>query len=117
MSHLVLIVEDNPLIRSGLVTLVGIVGHRTLPAASIGEAAAHLDAAIPTHLLLDLNLPDGHGTEVLRRIRERGLPARVAILTGTSDTALLAEARALGVDAVFIKPPDWNKVIEWVSGP
>src|SRR5688572_21945037 len=93
MSHLVLVVEDEASIRAGLVALLEMDGHRTLAAAGVAEAAAHLDAATPTHLLLDLNLPDGPGTDVLRRVRARTLPVRVALVTGASDAALLDEAR------------------------
>jgi DNA-binding response OmpR family regulator len=117
MSHSVLVVEDDPLIRKGMMALLRAGGHDAVAAASVAEATSRLDAATPTHLLLDLNLPDGPGTHVLRRIRDRSLPVRVALVTGASDTALLEEARALGVNAVFIKPPNWNKLLEWVAGP
>ena len=117
MAHSVLVVEDDARIRNGLITLLRIGGHGTVAAASVAEAVARLDAATPTHLLLDLNLPDGAGTHVLRRIREQALPTRVALVTGAIDTALLEEARGLGVDAVFIKPPDWDKLLDWVAQP
>jgi hypothetical protein len=29
----------------------------------------------------------------------------------------MAEARTLGVEAVFIKPPNWDKVLDWVAQP
>ena len=117
MARSVLVVEDNDAIRKGMMALLQNFGHRAHPAASVAEAVSQLDAAIPTHLLLDLNLPDGAGTAVLRRIREQRLSTRVALLTGAIDSALLEEARALGVDAVFIKPPDWDKLLDWVTQP
>jgi ActR/RegA family two-component response regulator len=83
-------------------------------AGSIAEAVSCLEAATPTEILLDLNLSDGPGTEILRQIRERGLRIRVALITGTTH-ALLAEARDWGVDVAFLKPPDWDKVVQWVS--
>ena len=115
MSHSVLVVEDDTLIRKGMVALLRNGGHAAVAAASVAEAAAQLDVATPTHLLLDLNLPDGAGTHILRRVREQALPTRVALVTGAIDTALLEEARALGVDAVFIKPPDWDELLDWVA--
>jgi DNA-binding response OmpR family regulator len=98
-----------------LIALLGISGHHATGVASVAEADASLDAATPTHVLLDLNLPDGPGTVILRRIREQGLLVRVAIVTGTDDQTLLREAHDLGVDAVFKKPPDWDKLMEWVA--
>ena len=117
MIHSVLVVEDDAQIRNGLMALLRTCGHSAVAAASVAEAASQLDADTPTHLLLDLNLPDGAGTHILRRIRNQALPTRVALVTGAIDTALLDEARALGVDAVFIKPPDWDKLLAWVSQP
>jgi DNA-binding response OmpR family regulator len=117
MIHSVLVVEDDAQIRNGMVALLRIGGHGAVAAASVAEAAAQLDLATPTHLLLDLNLPDGAGTHILRRIRGHALPTRVALVTGAIDTALLEEARALGVDAVFIKPPDWDRLLAWVAQP
>ena len=90
-------------------------GHNAWGAASVAEAALQLEAAVPTHVLLDLNLTDGTGNDVLRRIRARALEIRVAIVSGSSDAALADEARALGVEAMFRKPPDWDKLLEWVG--
>lgn len=117
MIHSVLVVEDDAQIRNGMMALMGIGGHGAVAAASVAEAAAQLDVATPTHLLLDLNLPDGAGTHILRRIREQALPTRVALVTGAIDTSLLEEARALGVDAIFIKPPDWDRLLAWIDQP
>ena len=103
--------------RVGMMALLRLGRHAAVAAATVAEAAERLDAATPTHLLLDLNLPDGPGTEVLRRIRAQALPVRVALLTGATDTSLIEEARALGVDAVFIKPPDWDKLLDWLARP
>jgi DNA-binding response OmpR family regulator len=115
MTHSVLVVEDDAQIRKGLMALLRMRGHAAVAAATVAEAESRLDAATPTHLLLDLNLPDGPGTGVLRRIRARSLPVRVALVTGASDAGLTEEARALGVDAVFIKPPDWDQLLDWVA--
>ena len=115
MSRSVLIVEDDAVLRRGLLALIRTGGHDAAGAASVAEAGSRLDAAAPTHVLLDLNLPDGTGTQVLRRIRAAGLPVRVALVTGTADDDLTREADALGVDAVFVKPPDWDQLLEWVD--
>jgi DNA-binding response OmpR family regulator len=117
MAASVLIVEEDAALRTGMTALMKMRGHRSVASATVIEAHSHLDAATPTHLLLDLNLPDGTGTTILRRIRDRGLPVRVALLSGGNDTPLTDEARAIGVDAVFVKPPDWDKLLEWIDQP
>ena len=115
MASSVLVVEDDAAIRKGLTALLRMGGHEVAAVETVAAALSHLGDSTPTHLLLDLNLPDLPGTSLLRHIRGLGLPIRVALLTGASDTALLAEARALTVVAVFIKPPDWDALLEWVG--
>lgn len=114
MASSVLVVEDDAAIRNGLLALLRINGHHVTAATTVAEALVYLGGATPTHLLLDLNLPDGPGTDVLQYIRGRLLPVRVGLLTGASDMALVDQARALVVEAVFIKPPDWDKLLDWV---
>ena len=115
MASLVLVVEDDAPIRTGMAALLRKRGHEVAAAATAAEALSHLNDSTPTHLLLDLNLPDAPGTEVLRHIRTRALPVRVALLTGASDTVLIDEARALTVQAVFIKPANWDQLLDWVA--
>ena len=114
MRRRVLIVDDNPPFRAGLAELVGTAGHDVVSAATVMEAIRTLESG-PTHLLLDLNLPDGHGTAVLRHVRDNKLPVKVAVLSGTIDAGLLAEADRLRPDAVFRKPPDWDALLDWVA--
>ena len=117
MDRSILVVDDNAALRKGVMTLLRMHRHGVRAAETVAEARSQLDAAKPSHLLLDLNLPDGVGTDLLRRIRAEQLPIRVALLTATADAAILDEARALGVDAVFIKPPDWDELLKWIAQP
>jgi CheY-like chemotaxis protein len=90
-------------------------GHDPITAATVNEALASLEGAgAPSHLLLDMNLPDGFGTTVLRRIRTAKLPIKVAVLSGSLDNRLIDEARSLEPDALFTKPPNWDKVLDWI---
>ena len=89
-------------------------GHEPVTAASVKEAMASLEVG-PSHLLLDMNLPDGLGTAVLRHVRHARLPIRVAVLSGSLDSSLIDEAKALDPDAVFTKPPDWDAVLDWIA--
>ena len=110
----VLIVDDDRSIRSGLALLVEAHGHVPTTAATVQEGLEKLGAN-PTHLLLDLNLPDGTGTAVLRHVRAADLPVRVAVVSGSGDPRLMAEVDALRPDAVFPKPPDLDALVEWIA--
>jgi DNA-binding response OmpR family regulator len=114
ISHSVLLVEDDPLLRHGTVAMIGGRGHGVVAAATVGEGMECL-AGSPTRSLLDIDLPDGVGTTMLRRIRDEHLPIRVAILSGSGDPALMAEVKSLNSDAMFRKPPEWDAVMDWVA--
>jgi len=60
----------------------------------------------PTVILLDLNLPQRDGKELLRHIRAipQGAVIRVVIVTSSTDPQDRAETLALGADAYFVKP-------------
>jgi CheY-like chemotaxis protein len=55
-------------------------------------------------VLLDLMLPDGDGTVILREIRDHGLNIRVAVLTAMMAGPTYEEIRALKPDAILHKP-------------
>jgi len=69
----------------------------------------------PDCLILDLMLPDGNGASVLKHVRESGLPIRVAVATGTSDPAMLAEVAALRPDVLYRKPLDAMALAQWLG--
>jgi DNA-binding response OmpR family regulator len=95
--------------------LLALAGHDASMAGSVKEGLELLDAGNPSRVLLDMDLPDGSGTAVLRHIRQYRLPVKVAVLSATTDPSILCEARALAPDAMFTKPAEWDKVLEWIA--
>ena len=83
-------------------------------ARTVAEALVGL-AARPDWVLLDLMLPDGCGTRVLRRVADERLPSRVCVITGCGPERL-EEARALGPQAVFKKPVDVEALLAVLAG-
>ena len=66
----VLIVEDDEPVRSFLADNLTADGYEVLLAGCIRDAVRQLEYKKPDVVLLDVNLPDGSGLEVLRRTRE-----------------------------------------------
>jgi len=83
------LVEDSPLQRDRLLTLIGgisnacIVGHAT----TVNAAIADIAVSPPDIVLLDLGLHDGSGFEVLRELRGRGAPTQFQLLSNLSNEA------------------------------
>ncbi|HSU65492.1 MAG TPA: response regulator [Tepidisphaeraceae bacterium] len=109
----VLIVEDQEVIQEVLLTIFGAAGFHTMLAGTVADAIARLKDD-PHFCTLDLHLPDGRGTQILQRIRDEGLPIKVAVTTGTIDLPLLETARELHPDRIFQKPYSANDLVAWI---
>jgi len=101
----VLLIEDNPgdadLVRLRLVESKPDVYVNCVPRLS--DALACLEAETPSLVLLDLNLPDSHGAETFRRIREKAPNVPVVILSGQDDEAMAIKAVHQGVQDYLVK--------------
>src|SRR5438128_11596751 len=108
------IVDDDESCRELLDKFLRVRGHITGCAASLAEARPMLSADCK-RVILDLSLPDGDGTELLRQIRDENLPIKVAVTTGLADRSLMAEVSKLQPDAFFVKPVDLMELMSWVK--
>jgi DNA-binding NarL/FixJ family response regulator len=105
--HRMLLVEDHQETRTLLrrILVLTLAGWEVAEAATVEEGLAQLDPP-PDCVLLDLELPDGPGEAVLRKVRQDHLQTRVVVNTGTNDQARLTAVSDLGPDAVLQKPLD-----------
>lgn len=71
----------------------------------------------PTIMLLDLNLPQRDGKELLQRVKAipQGSDIRVVIVTNSSNPADRRETFALGADAYFVKPYHLTEFMQLLS--
>ncbi len=101
----VLLIEDNPgdadLVRLRLMESKSDVHVSCVPRLS--DALACLEAESPSLVLLDLNLPDSHGAETFRRIRQKAPNVPVVILSGQDDEAMAIKAVHQGVQDYLVK--------------
>lgn len=88
----VLIVDDDPHSNSFAATVAELCGFRARVAASANQAWAALDPE-PTLILLDLQMPDTDGIEMLRELASRRLTAEIRIFSGSSPDILRTAAR------------------------
>ena len=108
----VLVVEDDRGIADGLATHLGRAGHAVDCMPGMAPAWRALRAESYDVVLLDLGLPDGDGTDLLRRLREAP-PGRlpdpatpVLIMTARDHVAARIEGLDLGADDYLTKPFD-----------
>ena len=101
----ILVADDHPIVREGLVAILetqpdfDVVGQ----AATGSEAVRYATALAPDILLLDLELPELDGVEVLRRVRAQCPATRVLIFTAfDTDERILGAVRA-GASGYLLK--------------
>jgi DNA-binding NtrC family response regulator len=78
----ILIVDDDQAIRWTLAQALNEWGYRPIEAGSVAEAISAFDAEAPSAVLLDIDLPDGSGLDVLNEIKSRQPEAVVIMITG-----------------------------------
>jgi two-component system, NarL family, nitrate/nitrite response regulator NarL len=109
----VLLVDDHPMIAAALEMLLRETDYQLVGRArSVAEANSELGKQKPELLLLDVNLPDGSGIDVLRRLsRARSRPKVILLTAGMDDSQLLAAAE-LEPEGMVLKTSDPSLLIE-----
>jgi DNA-binding NarL/FixJ family response regulator len=104
----VLVVDDHPVVRQGLRTFLDLQDDMTVVGeAGDGESAVAVAAdTAPDVVLLDLRMPGADGVATLRAMRERGLPARVLVVTSFSEPSAVVPAMRAGAAGYVYKDVD-----------
>ena len=105
MKTKIMIADDHNLIREGLKQLLEFDGSmEIISEASNGvECLDKLQDTIPDVLLLDINMPEKNGLEVLEEIKKMKYEVRVLILTVHNELEYLLKAVDIGVDGYILK--------------
>ena len=103
----VLLVDDHPVVRAGCRRILAERDGLDVIEAESGAAALRLCAERrPTFIVLDLNLPDLNGLDVLRQVLERCPGVRVLVFSMYEDPAFVAHALEAGALGYITKSDD-----------
>ncbi|MCP4678346.1 MAG: response regulator [Deltaproteobacteria bacterium] len=105
-TALILLVDDEQTIRTLLSRALTTLGHVVVTAETVSEACEHLVNREFDLLLIDKNLPDGSGLEIVAEARKKGHRSETIIITGYSDTESAIKAVELAVFRYVRKPFD-----------
>lgn len=116
-ARTVLVADDHPLVRDGVRAFLSVPpgSFEVLTAATLDEATGVLAARAVDLLMLDLDMPGMHGIDSLRALREGFPELRIAVLSGTDDRAVMAQAMAVGLNGYVPKsvgPEEFGYAIE-----
>ena len=105
MAVNVMITDDHSMIREGLKHLLELEGDFkvTAEAADGVECINKLEEVTPDVLLLDINMPNMNGLEVLQKMKEKRIKVKVLVLTIHSEVEYLLKAVDIGVNGYLLK--------------
>jgi signal transduction histidine kinase len=103
----ILNVDDQQISRYIRTQTLKAAGYQVIEAATGAEALRFVEAERPEVVLLDMNLPDIHGTEICRRIRtQTATPSIIVVHVSATQTTIQDRASGLdgGADGYLVEP-------------
>jgi CheY-like chemotaxis protein len=114
-SSRILIVESHPASLEALREMCGVLGYSADEVGTLAEGMEYLEKSRPKCLLLAMVLPDGSGVKILRQVRDRFLPIKVAVLFSSADPrGMLDEVNELRADGLFLRPLNIPSIASWL---
>jgi len=110
----ILVVDDDESIRKTLAEILRAEGYRVDTAENGRDAIAKADAAVYNLALIDIQLPDMKGTELLTKMRDTIPKMRKVIITGHPSMQNAVEALNWEANAYLSKPFDVEKALQTV---
>lgn len=114
----VLLVDDHPVVRKGIRDLLEeAVGITVVGEAGQGaEALALVQTLAPDVLLLDMELPDMPGDQVVRELKARAAPVLILALSAYTDKEYITASLANGAAGYLVKDEVPEYIVESIRG-
>jgi len=108
----ILIVDDNREAAELFQELLEMQGHAVRVAFDGAQALAEAGQSQPGVFLVDLTLPDIHGVELARQLRDAALPAKplIVAVSGHAQASTSSEGEAEVFDHYLQKPVNFDKL-------
>lgn len=103
----ILLADDHPMIQAAVEAMLSGTDYQLVASAATAQEAIREIARHDVEMVvLDIQMPDGSGLDVLRQLRGEGDNRPVVLLTASIDDDGFAEALSLSVDGVLLKTSD-----------
>jgi len=112
----VFVIDDDPLIRDGVRSLIGSVGLQVQTYGSAGDFLRSARPDAPACLVLDIRLPDLSGLDLQRELRASHIHIPIIFITGFGDIPMTVEAMKAGAVEFLTKPFRGQDLLDAVQG-
>ena len=107
-----LVVDDHDVVRQGLVTALNSHSYTYIEtAATIKESRSKIAAFNPEGIIVDINLPDGSGLELVQWIRKFSATAAIIVLSLNEPSLFAHLARSAGANAYISKSRPIDEIV------
>lgn len=114
-EHCILIVEDQEDLAELYEASLKKAGYKARLAYTGEEGLAEFKANGADAVLLDMTLPEMHGSEVLHGIRAGDASVPVIVITGEENADLREQCERLGVHEYLSKPVDYDLMLKAIK--
>ncbi len=111
----ILIVEDEEDLAENLADLLELEGYTPKICLSGEEALEEIKTSLPDIALLDIQLPEIDGIEVLRRIKELQPTLPVVMVSASSQRGMGEKIKEYGADGMIMKPYDQDELLQLIE--
>lgn len=104
MKHKVYVLEDNK--TEGLLLKLSLSGISNIEISQFSTGAELLNAVsenVPSIVISDLNLPDMHGIDVIKQIKDSAPLVRIIVVSAQKEIDMVAEIQEMGVYNYLVK--------------
>jgi DNA-binding NarL/FixJ family response regulator len=113
----VLIVDDHPVVRVGLKTMLESEGQIEVTgmASSAKEAFAEVERSMPDVVLMDLRMPETEGAEAIAQLRRVYRNLRILVLTNYESDEYILRALQAGAMGYLLKSTPQEEIVQAVE--
>jgi CheY-like chemotaxis protein len=109
----ILVVDDDPAIRTTIADILGLEGYEVETAANGLEALNSVTDHLPAVVVLDMRMPIMDGWTFARELQTRGIKLPIVVITAAQNARTWAQE--IGADAYLAKPFELNDLLDAVE--
>ncbi len=111
-----LVVDDHDVVRQGLISALSTFGFEaTDSAGSVEEARSKIAVFNPDAIIVDLNLPDGSGFEIVKWVRSLSSRTAIVVLSLNGSSSFAQMARTSGANSYLSKTQSIDEIVSAVN--